>query len=703
MRDKTEHSVVEQELRASREWRVVAWSRRLRIPPRDEPRKIIPFSLRRSTGSRLQNQFSVHLTSNLLSIHIHRHCVWNVSTLVTYDIAASVMLWRAQRIQQCSPSFKKALQSCWPIVTPAPFQLRVCSRTLRSTSRRRSCISDRPVKNLRPADGSSGENAAPRRPTISYRPLLNPQPAEASPGDNASTRPKLASHAWLLAHEVQNSELFKDEIRVTGLIQSLRKQKNAAFARISDGTTLNAMQAVLSPEHTAGLTNGTYVSLVGTWQKSLGKDQSFELQVRTVEELGPSDPEQYPIQKKHQTQEYLRTLPHLRLRVPFHSLVARARALLTKVLMKQYWSKGALLVHPPLITSSDCEGAGEVFTITPRSAPSSTDAVQKSQQYFREQKYLTVSSQLHLEAYSAGLGDVYALSPAFRAEESDTPRHLSEFYMLEVEYRAIRNLEQLMKNVENSIQSIIHSFMNSIIGRELKRYYEDQPQGAEEEKIDLAHRWSHLRLPTNGRFTRILHQDAVRQLLEADNASGGTLFNTKPAYSNGLQLEHERWIVKNVGKDRPVFVTHYPRSAKPFYMLPSQAQQPSDIEYSDQGIETVACFDLLLPFGYCEVAGGSLREHRLENLLDSMRERGMLKRRDSATLTHKQAKDARYPFLRPDEDLGSLRWYADLRRFGTTPHGGFGLGFDRLLAYLVGVNNVRDVVAFPRAFGRADC
>jgi asparaginyl-tRNA synthetase len=596
------------------------------------------------------------------------------------------MLWRAQRIQPCSPSSNKALQLYRPIVTPAPFQLRICSRTLRSISRQLPRISHRPV-----------------RPRISHRPLEILRPAGGSSGDDASTPPRLVSHAWLLANEVENQGYFKDELRVAGLVQSLRKQKNAAFARLSDGTTFKSMQAVLSPEQTTGITNGTYVSLVGTWQKSLGKDQSFELQVRSVEELGPSDPEQYPIQKKHQTLEYLRTLPHLRLRVPFHSLVARARAVLTKILMKRYESKGAVLVHPPLITSSDCEGAGEVFTITPRSAPSSTDADLKSQQYFREQKYLTVSSQLHLEAYSAELGNVYALSPAFRAEESDTPRHLSEFYMLEVEYRAIRNLEQLMRYVENSFQLVITNFMNSHIGRELERYYEDQPHGAEEEQIDIARRWSRLSRPADGRYTRILHQDAVRQLLEADNANGGTLFNTKPSYTNGLQLEHERWIVKNVGKDQPVFVTHYPKSAKPFYMLPSQAQQPSDIEYSNQGIETVACFDLLLPFGYCEVAGGSLREHRLENLLDSMRERGMLKKRDNATLTHKQAKDARYPFLRPDEDLGSLRWYADLRRFGTSPHGGFGLGFDRLLAYLVGVNNVRDVVAFPRAFGRADC
>jgi asparaginyl-tRNA synthetase len=620
------------------------------------------------------------------------------------------MLWRAQRIQPCSPSSNKALQLYRPIVTPAPFQLRICSRTLRSTSRQlprishrplRPRTSHRPLENFWPAGGSSG-NTLRQKPPISHRPLKTPQPAEASPGDDASTRPELVSHAWLLAKEVQNQELFKDEIRVAGLIQSLRKQKHAAFARLSDGTTLKAMQAVLLPEQTTGITNGTYVSLVGTWQKSPGKDQSFELQVRSVEELGPSDPEQYPIQKKHQTQDYLRTLPHLRLRVPFHSLVARARAMLTRMIMKQYERKGAVLVHPPLITSSDCEGAGEVFTIIPRSAPSTTDAEQKSQQYFREQKYLTVSSQLHLEAYSAELGDVYTLSPAFRAEESDTPRHLSEFYMLEVEHRAVQNLEQLMRYMEASFQFISKMFMDTHVARELEQYYEDQPDSAEE-KIDIAQRWSRLSRPADGRYTRILHQDAVRQLLEADNANGGTLFNTKPSYTNGLQLEHERWIVKNVGKDQPVFVTHYPKSAKPFYMLPSQAQQPSDIEYSNQGIETVACFDLLLPFGYCEVAGGSLREHRLENLLDSMRERGMLKKRDNATLMHKQVKDARYPFLRPDEDLGSLRWYADLRRFGTSPHGGFGLGFDRLLAYLVGVNNVRDVVAFPRAFGRADC
>jgi len=167
-------------------------------------------------------------------------------------------------------------------------------------------------------------------------------------------------------------------------------------------------------------------------------------------------------------------------------------------------------------------------------------------------------------------------------------------------------------------------------------------------------------------------------------------------------LEHEKWIVAVLGQGRPIFVTDYPRAIKPFYMLPSKSQGEHD------GGETVACFDLLFPFGYCEIAGGSLREHRLENLIKNMRQQGMLKRKDAGSSAPDIAHSAsaplsNYPFLEPGEDLGNLKWYADLRRYGSSPHGGFGMGFDRLVAYLTGVSNVRDVVPFPRTWGRADC
>lgn len=594
------------------------------------------------------------------------------------------MLWRAQRIPRCSTSWSKALQTCQQPATYSSLTLPACRRPFGSTSRQPQS-----------AD-------AHRSLSLSKNTILNSQPVNASPGDDSSTRcVRFFSHSQLLLEEYQNDEVFEAEIRLAGLIQSIRKQKKAAFAHISDGTTLEPFQAVLSPEQAAGITNGAYVILVGVWQKSLGKGQSHELQVRRIESIGPSDPEQNPIQKKYHTQEYLRTLPHLRLRVPFHSLVARARSTLAGTLTHQLAATGLVQVHPPIITSSDCEGAGEVFAISPRTGPPRAVAEGEPQQYFREPKYLTVSSQLHLEAYSAELGDVFAFSPTFRAEESDTPRHLSEFYMLEAEHRGIRRLDRLMEEVEAPLKRAVSSFRTSRAGKELLQYHADQKHRGAEDEIDLESRWNRLEQSNgpNGRYKRVLHQFAVKNLLEADAAANGTLFKTKPSYKNGLQLEHERWIVDNLGSGRPVFVTHYPKAAKPFYMLPSQAPLLPDPNLPDEGVDTVDCFDLLLPFGYCEIAGGSLREHRLENLISTMRERGMLKQRDPI----KQTKDSHYPFLKPDEDLGTLQWYADLRRFGTSPHGGYGLGFDRLLAYMVGVSNVRDVVAFPRTWGRAEC
>lgn len=505
-------------------------------------------------------------------------------------------------------------------------------------------------------------------------------------------------HSRLMGEKFWGDEALKDEIQVAGLVQSIRKQKKASFAHIADGSTLEGLQAVLSPEQAEPVTNGSYVNLVGKWQQSPGKGQSHELQVKEVT-VYHSNPEENPIQKKYQTAEFLRTLPHLRLRVSFHSMLTRFRSKLIAALAIHYSYYNVVQVHPPIITSSDCEGAGEVFTIAPRTALPNLVSAQAERQYFGEAKYLTVSSQLHLEAFAAGTGDVWALSPTFRAEESDTPRHLSEFYMLEVEYRGLEVEGVLMTRVESLLKSVVYNLRQQRNTAELLQYYADVRHRGDDKQIDLEARWESLNGdPKKPEWPRFRHHKVVSNLLAADSTSGGPVFKTKPSYNHGLQLEHERWIVENMGGGKPVFVTDYPKAVKPFYMLPSRKTAPTENSHADS-IETVACFDLLFPFGYGEIAGGSLREHRLENLISNMRERGMLKKRDP----NKPAKDSEYPFLQPDEDLGSLQWYADLRRFGTSPHGGFGLGFDRLLAYLTGVSNVRDVVPFPRAFGRIQC
>lgn len=499
-------------------------------------------------------------------------------------------------------------------------------------------------------------------------------------------------------------------IKIAGLVRSIRKHKKVAFAHISDGTTYEPMQAMLKPEDAKDVQNGAYVELQGNWKESPGRGQSHEMHVDEVLRVGESDPEESPIQKKSQTVDHLRNYPHLRLRTPLYSLLARVRGQVIGSVHDFYAGAGdpvdeALYVQPPLITSSDCEGAGEVFTVTPKtgSAPDPKTEDRKEQHYFRSPKYLTVSSQLHLEAFSAELGDVWTLSPAFRAEESDTARHLSELTMLEAEFRGITQLEELTRRTQRLIQHVMRRLKEHPASRDLLAYYSNddhRPDGSS--GCDLKQRWDALE---GQRWQTITFTDAMTELKKAAERNP-SLFKSRPSWKIGLQLEHEKWLTQNTGANKPLFVTHYPKVQKPFYMLPSSA----DVDPENPSA-TVACFDLLLPHGACEVVGGSLREYRLEHLITNMRQKGLLLSTKPEELESKESsreqtnpvEDDLYPYLRKGESLNSLVWYADLRRFGPSPHGGFGLGFDRLLMYLTGVSNVRDIVGFPRTFGRADC
>jgi asparaginyl-tRNA synthetase len=271
--------------------------------------------------------------------------------------------------------------------------------------------------------------------------------------------------------------------------------------------------------------------------------------------------------------------------------------------------------------------------------------------------------------------------------------------MLEAEHRDI-TFDDLLAKVRALVVDVTEALRRHRTGKELLQYYEDHKHRPDDvEFVDLDDRWNRL----TGPWHTVDYTSAIEALSKAHASSGGRLFNNQPQWDQGLQLEHERWIVESLAEGKPTFVVRYPKAIKPFYMLPSSFESSNPEQSSALGDalpsadrETVACFDLLLPFGYCEVVGGSLREHRLENLVHNMREKGLLKRSEDVNGNG-------YPFLQTDESLGSLKWYADLRRFGSSPHGGYGLGFDRLLAYLTGVTNVRDVVGFPRTWGRADC
>lgn len=428
------------------------------------------------------------------------------------------------------------------------------------------------------------------------------------------------------------------------------------------------------------LSTGAAVALSGDWRASPGAEQSHELNVTRVQILGENDAESNLVQPKYQTAEYLRTIPHLRPRIPANALLLRLRSQLIASLTRFFAEEDFVQTHAPIITSCDCEGAGEVFTVSPNASKSSEQRAKPGSEahmehFFRGPKYLTVSAQLHLEALAQAVNKVWTLSPTFRAEQSDTPRHLSEFYMLEAEMCFTQNLNDVMGVVETMLRSAVLDLLQSRVWTELMATKQAASRAGQPEAGSnavsaeiLQQRWHGI---TASDWPRITYEDAIKHLQTAHAASRPP-FSPVPQYDVGLSAEQERYLASTIGKGSPVFVTHYPQAQKPFYMSPS----PLSTSGAEVGRRTVECFDLLVP-DLCELAGGSLREHRSKELAEAMQAKGV--------------------------NSTNLEWYQDLRKYGSVPHGGFGLGFDRLLAYLSGVSNVRDVVAFPRWYGRCEC
>ncbi|KZL70023.1 asparaginyl-tRNA synthetase [Colletotrichum tofieldiae] len=476
------------------------------------------------------------------------------------------------------------------------------------------------------------------------------------------------------------------DVVLNGYVRSVRNMKTERFVNVGDGSSRTPIQALVSRSHdeSANLRVGAAVRLRGSWVPSKTEGQSHELKVEDVET--------FPIQKKYQTPDYLRTMPHLRPRIPLNAAILRLRSEAVAVLTQFFASRCFVQTHPPIITSSDCEGAGEVFNVTTGSAETSTVPTtskdKASDLFFRSPKYLTVSSQLHLEALAQSLGDVWTLSPTFRAERSDTSRHMSEFYMLEAEMSFVDEMDEVMDLVEDMLRNLATGLYKTRAAQELRqRRAPGTTRTAEDDLVpreEVERRWLGLMQNPASKWPRITYADAIK-LLQAEEGR----FELKPTWEDGLHSEHEKFLAKTLGATNdagaytPIFVTHYPREIKAFYMRRSG---PS-ASVSEESADTVDCFDLLVP-DLCEIAGGSMREHRLDDLLETMRARGM----DSPSINGHESHTG-----------ADLDWYVDLRRWGSNPHGGFGLGFDRLLSYLVGVPNVRDVVAFPRWFGRCDC
>ncbi|KAG7085718.1 hypothetical protein E1B28_003262 [Marasmius oreades] len=494
----------------------------------------------------------------------------------------------------------------------------------------------------------------------------------------------------LLSSTTYNSS-NEANVTVTGWIKSIRRQKRVSFAVVSDGTTSAGLQAVfpnssLVPKE---LTNGASVKLRGRLGKSLGAGQEKELVVKDVEVLGLCDPETYPIQKQALSHEFLRDNVHLRTRTTSVAAMLRLRHALQRELSFYLEQQGFIHVHTPLLTSNDAEGAGETFKLAKITEKASnlgktdvilTDALSHPEQddeFFGRPAHLTVSAQLHLESFQAAISRVWTLSPSFRAERSQTSRHLSEFWMLEAEWGdlPVGTPDTGVRGICTFVEGMIRAAVKNVLEAPDTKADIDVSWGPTvDEKLDLkTERRQEMEKAVfgNGRWNIMTYGDAILALeeeYERQRRDGRTQFEFKPAWGKSLQSEHEKWLAE-VMIGGPVFVIDYPLESKPFYMR---------VNDFDGERQTAACFDLLVP-GVGELVGGSVREEREDVLLQRMKEVGL---------------------WTEENGLGHYEWYMDLRRYGGSPHVGFGMGFERLVSWVGGIENVRECVPMPRWAGR---
>ena len=452
----------------------------------------------------------------------------------------------------------------------------------------------------------------------------------------------------------KNQEAYLDkEITVGGWVRSIRDSKAFGFIVINDGTFFTPLQVVYHDdmenfEEISKLNVGAAVVVTGTLVATPQAKQPFEIQAKTVTVEGASAPD-YPLQKKRHSFEYLRTIAHLRPRTNTFQAVFRVRSLTAYALHKFFQERGFVYVHTPIITGSDCEGAGEMFRVTTmdmENVPKTENgAVDYTQDFFGKETSLTVSGQLNAETYAQAFGNVYTFGPTFRAENSNTTRHAAEFWMLEPEM-AFADLEDDMDLAEDMLKYVINYVMENA-PEEMNFFNSFVDKGLIDRLTNVA----------TSEFARITYTAAI-EILKQHNDK----FEFKVSWGIDLQTEHERYLTEEVYK-RPVFVTDYPKDIKAFYMK----QNPDG--------KTVAAVDCLVP-GIGEIIGGSQREDDYEKLATRMEELGM-----------------------KTEDYG---FYMDLRKYGSTRHAGFGLGFERCIMYLTGMGNIRDVVPFPRTVNNCE-
>ncbi len=453
------------------------------------------------------------------------------------------------------------------------------------------------------------------------------------------------------------AQLAGQTLTVAGWARSIRDSKAIGFVALNDGSCFANLQVVMDRtslpnyEDIAAQNVGAALIVRGTLVLTPEAQQPFELKAASIEVEGPSAPD-YPLQKKRHTVEYLRTIQHLRPRTNLFGAVFRVRSVAAFAIHQFFQERGFVYVNTPLITASDCEGAGEMFrvtTIDPANPPLDEHGqVDYSQDFFGKPTNLTVSGQLQGENFAMAFGDIYTFGPTFRAENSNTQRHAAEFWMIEPEM-AFADLNDYMDTAEAMMKYVIATVMEKCPD-ELAFFNQFVDKGLKERLDHVA----------NSDFGRVTYTDAVKILEEA--VAAGHEFEYPVYWGVDLATEHERFLTEEHFK-RPVFVTDYPKEIKAFYM-----------RLNDDS-KTVAAADCLVP-GIGEIIGGSQREERLDVLEGRIRELGM----------------------EPDQ----YRYYCDLRRYGTCHHAGFGLGFERLVMYLTGVSNIRDVVPHPRTVGNCD-
>ncbi len=454
-------------------------------------------------------------------------------------------------------------------------------------------------------------------------------------------------------HQLLSRDSAGGDVLIQGWVKTKRSSKTVSFLQVNDGSTLADIQVVVDQEHPDhalidSLNTGCAVNVEGTLVDSMGKGQRYEISASRLEMVGQADPEEYPLQKKRHTLEFLRDIAHLRPRTNTFGAMARVRNALAFAVHSFFQERGYIYLHAPIITASDAEGAGAMFRVTTLDLddlPSREGTVDNDADFFGKPAFLTVSGQLEAEIFALALSDVYTFGPTFRAENSNTSRHLAEFWMVEPEV-AFCDLDGLA--------SLAEDFLKYLFSYVLEHCPED---------MEFFNRWFEsttidtLQAIVDSRFERITYTEAVDML-----KASGESFEFPVDWGSDLQSEHERYLTeKKIG--RPVIVTDYPKDIKAFYMRLNDDDR------------TVRAMDVLVP-RIGEIIGGSQREERRDLLLQRMRQAGL------------------------SED--NYWWYLELRQFGTVPHSGFGLGFERTVQFVTGMQNIRDVVAFPRTPRRAD-